>query len=108
MKKIISVLFIGFAIVFTGCAIHPGFRAEREGRSMITDYPMNKVAVVRAIDQHRVIYGMTMEEVIASWGEPELQHELIINGKVYQSWAYRKNNRTHIIYFHHGIVVDIR
>ncbi|HOK80616.1 MAG TPA: hypothetical protein PK303_06835 [bacterium] len=107
MKKNFILLLAGI-MVFGGCAIHPGFRAEREGRSMITDYPMNKLAVARAIQQHRIIYGMTMEEVIESWGYPEYQHELIINGMVYYSWAYRKDNRTRILYFRHGIVVDIK
>lgn len=102
------IAFILITLLFSGCAVLPSYRAENEGRKMITDYQMNKVAVARAISEHRIIYGMTMEEVIASWGNPEIEHELIINGKVYYSWAYRKNHRTRILYFHHGILVDIK
>ncbi len=101
-------LFIVVVSIFSGCSILPSYRAEIEGRKMITDYRLNKVAVERAIKEKRVIYGMTMEEVIESWGNPDVEHELIINGRLYQSWAYKKGSRTKIIYFRNGIVVDIK
>lgn len=107
MNRIPFVVFAS-AILFSGCAILPSYRAEMEGRKMITDYPMNKAAIARAIKEHRLVYGMTMEEVVASWGNPEIEHELIINNRVYYSWAYKKNYRTRVLYFHRGILVDIK
>lgn len=108
MSKYGIFCFFMILFCFSSCAILPSYRAEHEGRKMITDYPMNRIAVEKAIKQQRVMYGMTMEEVIQSWGNPEIEHELIINGKVYYSWAYKKNNRTKILYFHRGILVDMR
>lgn len=108
MLRFCFVLIITVVFLICGCAILPSYRVEKESRAFITNYPLNKAAVTRAISQHRLMYGMTMEEVIESWGTPELQHELIINGKVYHSWAYRKNNITRVLYFNRGIIVDIK
>ncbi|MCM8816775.1 MAG: DUF2845 domain-containing protein [Candidatus Omnitrophica bacterium] len=107
-KKSFLIIFFMVVAFLSGCAVLPSYRAEMEGRKMISDYPLNKAAVARAISEHRVIHGMTMEEVIESWGNPEIEHELVINGKVYYSWAYKKNHRTRILYFRHGILVDIK
>ncbi|MCM8788588.1 MAG: hypothetical protein NC907_02230 [Candidatus Omnitrophica bacterium] len=106
-KKTTASIFI-LAIFFSGCAVLPSHRVEKEGRKMITDYPMNRAAIARAIKEHRLVYGMTMEEVVASWGNPDIEHELIINGKLYYSWAYKKNYRTRVLYFRHGILVEIK
>ncbi|MCX7705940.1 MAG: hypothetical protein N2115_06775 [bacterium] len=109
MKKIQVLMFsLLMAVFFSGCVFLPSYRAEKEGRKIITDYPMNRAAVAKAIKENRVIPGMTMEEVVESWGNPDIEHELIINGKVYYSWAYRKDYRTRILYFRHGILVEIR
>jgi len=104
-----GVIFgILMAFIFSGCAVLPSYRVAREGRKMITDYSANKAAVARAIKEHRVIHGMTMEEVMESWGPPEIEHELLINCRLYHSWAYRKNYNTRVLYFHRGILVDIK
>lgn len=107
MRKYFVLSIVVLVFFVSGCFIQPKYMVEKEGRKFITDYPANKLAVARAIKEHRVMYGMTMEEVIESWGNPEIEHELIINGKVYYSWAYRKDNRTRILYFNCGILVDI-
>lgn len=107
-KNFFIIIFFIIVVLASGCTILPSYRVEAEGRQTITDYQLNKAAVARAIKEHRVIYGMTMEEVVASWGNPEIENELIINGKVYYSWAYRKNHRTKVLYFRHGILVDIK
>ncbi len=108
MLKFCYFLIVAVAFLSCGCLLHPGYKVEKEGRAFITNYQLNKAAVARAIREHRLMYGMTMEEVVESWGNPELQHDLIINGKLYYSWAYRKNGVTRVIYFNRGILVDIK
>jgi len=108
MLKFYLLPVVVFFFLMCGCAFLPSYRVEKEGRAFITDYPLNRIAVEKAVSEHRLMYGMTMEEVVKSCGNPDLEHELIINGKVYYSWLYRKNNLTRILYFNRGILVDIQ
>lgn len=105
MKKII--LFLGF-LFLAGCGAIAQNEVEQKGRAYIDDYPMNKQAVVESIRTHRVIYGMTTNEVLTSWGAPLNKHEIKISEKYYTVWVYKRNSDTILLYFRNDLLEDIQ
>jgi len=67
------------------------------------------LAIDRAIEDGRVILGMTKDDVISSWGqpsraEPSSIRPLTVDGLVAATWAYE--NPHHTVYFNSdGIVI---
>ena len=100
------VAIIGFFLA--GCGLAPYNLVKKEGRAYIDKYPLNQLAVQRAIKEHRLVFGMTMDEVVLSWGTPTKQDILSVNSVLYNVWIYSAPTHHHMLYFHRGILTDIK
>jgi len=58
-----------------------------------------------AVDERKVMTGMTADEVTASWGAPSRINRGLYAGKVQEQWIYdRKNGYMQYVYLENGIV----
>ena len=58
--------------------------------------------VARLIEDSKIQFGMTREQVIAAWGDPDRKNTLSRRGGSHEQWSYRDR----FIYFEDGNYVD--
>jgi len=111
MKKLKQFFTFCFLIIIcTGCGIGYQNKVKTEGREFIERYPGNKITIQKAIKERKIICGMTMEEVVLSWGKPTKREEITLGEENYEKWIYEKRENgkltdLDILYFKNGILV---
>lgn len=65
--------------------------------------------VKQAIDQHRILIGMSSEQVIEAWGRPSRINRTVGQKYVSEQWIYEWNNgRESYIYLDNGVLRTIQ
>jgi len=95
-------------LALAGCTTYQQ-GVEREGRAYIDKYDWHKTALQQAIKEHRLMAGMTRDEVVASRGEPISRDNTEIGRYIYEEWVYEKryNGRltgASLLFFRDGLL----
>ena len=106
MKKIGFVLLAFLA----GCSYVNRHHLENEGRVFIDKYPGHVLAIERSVKERNILPGMTMEEVLQSWGKSTSIKNIRISRDFYVQWIYVKIEKEKIVnidclYFKDGILI---
>jgi len=78
-------------------------KSERERAEKISLYPRQIQQLIR---EHKIILGMTNEQVIFSWGQPLEINRTVTNHYIYEQWVYpgRSSYKRSYLYFHNGLL----
>lgn len=98
-----SLTIFTIGLLLTGCAgkkLKPFKQPPPEARQRyLANVDVDDEDIRKAIKKGTVIVGMTMDQVVASWGEP---HLMFVNQWEYRAW------RNIILKFNQGRVSEIK
>jgi hypothetical protein len=90
MKRIISLLLIIIISLFNvSCA---------ERAAYVAKHPELPITYKKAITAGKIMIGMTKEQVIASWGNPNKINKSVGSWGVHEQWVYSSQ----YLYFENG------
>jgi hypothetical protein len=112
MKKIMVLVI---ALALTAC----GFltKMDRDRRTnYVASHPELTEKVRDCIFQGKIMFGMTKEEVIASWGEPARKNMSAGKWGIHDQWVYNRVDRYGIpytdpmwyLYFENGKITSMQ
>ncbi len=83
MKRLQLFFLAGLIVFLAGCVSPAGRRAD-----YLDTHPELSEKVSKAISSGELVSGMTMDEVRASWGEPDMITKSVSEEGVDQIWSY--------------------
>lgn len=106
MKRLMTLLVIvGIVINVTGCA--GGFSGTELRRSSYCNAHDLSYEIQKMIRAGQLSFGMTKEEVTASWGRPDRRNTSTRAYGTSAQWVYDKGNfKAQYIYFRDGVVTS--
>ena len=98
----------GILMLCAGCSLVTGVTGGGDDRARIEQPARDPAAIERAIKHHKILRGMTTTEVLESWDTPARQDGVKINDVLYNVWVYETPRSRNLLYFHRGVLVDIK
>jgi len=102
MKNFILVLML---FSFMGCASLAG-PSKKEKQTYVDSHFYLTSQVRQCILEGKITKGMTMEEVIASWGRPRDINKSVGSWGVHEQWVYGGTSHTSYLYFENGTLTS--